>query len=139
MGSDLPKRDYDVEHLPEFDTAFRDRMRQSEADTRRSAWEQERADRNERWWKQYEAYRQSQHWQQLRRRVIARDGFRCQNCFCRVTDGSAHVHHLSYDGFNAVGHSFAFECVTLCRTCHEDYHPHMQSTRHTPPVMEVTW
>ena len=138
VGNEQPKRNYDVARLPVFDEALRDRMRRQDSDARRAAWEQEQADRSAHWRRRYDDYLRSEHWRQLRRRVIARDSFQCQNCFCRVTDGSAHVHHLSYEGFNTVGHSFAFECVTLCRACHEDYHPHMQPAQR-PPVMEATW
>lgn len=138
---EVGKRDYDVDRLPMFDEALRDRMRRQFTEARQATFEAQRTERDTQWRQRYGEYLRSAHWQTLRRRVIARDGFHCQNCFCKVSDTTAHVHHLSYDGFNSVGHSFAFECVTLCRACHEDYHPHMQQEqrRATPPVMEVTW
>lgn len=67
----------------------------------------------------------SKRWRQLRRAVIQRDQFRCQNCFRKITDTTAHVHHTSYVGFRRLGKSFAFECVTLCANCHIEFHPHM--------------
>ena len=121
------KKGLDIDNLPLWD----DELRQSWEDRKRQRANELReevsASFNVEDWEEYGEYRQSDHWKALRRKVIARDHFQCQNCFCRVTEGSAHVHHISYDGLRNVGHSFAFECVTLCRSCHVDYHPHMQA------------
>jgi len=73
-------------------------------------------------WSDYDRYLQSSHWAELRQIVIKRDGNKCQNCFRTVLIESAHVHHISYDGFKRTGKSFAFECVALCRKCHKEYH-----------------
>lgn len=142
---EVAKRDYDVDRLPAFDEAFRERVREGNRQRREEIAQQVRDEqdaRNLSWRRNYNAYLNSEHWQQLRRRVIARDHFECQNCFCRVTEGSAHVHHISYDGLTRVGHSFAFECVTLCRKCHEDFHPHMQEQQRRQEVahlLGVSW
>jgi len=123
------KTGLDIDSLPEWDESLRqsweDRRRQRANELREEAAAAANVKQTD-FWNQYDDYRQSDHWKALRRRVIARDHFQCQNCFCRVTEGSAHVHHISYQGLKDVGHSFAFECVTLCRSCHIDYHPHMQ-------------
>jgi len=131
---EAPKKEYDVESLPPFDAALRDKtiadkeaLLQQMQQERQEQAAREAAENVDPYRKRYDDYLQSEHWRTLRRKVIARDHFQCQNCFCRVTEGSAHVHHVSYDGLRNVGHSFAFECVTLCRTCHVDYHPHMQA------------
>jgi 5-methylcytosine-specific restriction endonuclease McrA len=123
------KSDHNVDRLPWFDEGFRERQRKRNAIIREKLhqqWEAERqaelSNQDAAWWAGYNGYLQSSHWQQLRRSVIYRDQFRCQNCFQKVTDASAHVHHLSYVGFNRVGQSFAFECVTLCRDCHSKFH-----------------
>lgn len=121
----LPHRDYDVAALPEFDQVLRDEWWQEQYTRRQQQQAEARAAARQTFFVDEDEYLQSEHWQQLRRRVLVRDGFRCQNCFCKVTDATAHCHHISYKGLRSVGHSFAFECVTLCRACHEDYHPHM--------------
>ncbi len=116
------KADYDVATLPWFDEAFRERQREHRWTQRQQAYQQERERRDAAWWMRYTQYLRSSHWQNLRRAVLERDGYRCQNCFRHVTDMDAHIHHQSYVGFNRVGYSFAFECVTLCPRCHEEYH-----------------
>lgn len=139
---EVPKRGYDVDRLPPFDEELRELVRSRNNAKRQEMAQQARDAESISWKAQYNAYLKSTHWQALRRRVIQRDHFECQNCFSRVTDGSAHVHHLTYDGFNRVGHSFAFECVTLCRKCHEDFHPHMQEQQRRQDVaylMGVEW
>jgi len=92
-----------------------------------SNWRAKKNEEDSAWWAKYNCYLQSDHWKQLRASVIRRDSFCCQNCFAIVDESCAHVHHLSYVGFNRVGKSFAFECVTLCRDCHIEFHPHMQA------------
>lgn len=126
---EAPKTQYDLDRLPWFDEDFRERQRKRNAEIYKKLRQQkadeiraEVEDRSAEWWAGYNAYLASTHWAQLRRRIIHRDQFRCQNCFSKVTDGNAQVHHLSYVGYNRLGYSFAFECVTLCRNCHKDYH-----------------
>lgn len=74
------------------------------------------------WLTDYQAYLQSKQWAMLRALVIDRDAYKCQNCFRPVTLETAHVHHLSYEGYKNRGRSFAFEVITLCRGCHEAWH-----------------
>jgi 5-methylcytosine-specific restriction endonuclease McrA len=139
---EVSKRDYDVDRLPAFDEDLRDRVRARNSERRQELSQQARDAESISWRAQYEAYLKSSHWQVLRRKVIQRDHFECQNCFTRVTDTTAHVHHMSYDGLNRTGHSFAFECVTLCRKCHEDFHPHMKEQQRRQDVahlMGVEW
>lgn len=123
------KSNYNIDLLPEFDNEKREYVSELRSQYRRDAWqakqdeyERERRQKIGEWWNAYNRYLRTQQWQQLRRRVIARDGFACQNCFRKVTADSAHVHHLSYEGYKNTGQSFAFECVTLCRSCHDAYH-----------------
>lgn len=138
-GSSLgekPKRLFNVPSLPEWDQelqdrcnnqikqAWKERAEQSRIERelqelqRRADFEEKRLEYKE----DYHEYLESPHWKQLRRRVIVRDNFHCQNCFCHVTDATAQVHHLSYAAYQRLGKSFAFECVTLCEQCHKDYH-----------------
>lgn len=127
MG-DGKNKDYDLPSLPEFDHELRDQAWKQ----RQQEWERDRTQRNLAWWIRYDAYLASPEWNKLRRSVIVRDHFLCQNCFRKVTDASAHVHHISYDGYNRTGRSFAFECVTLCRDCHQQYHGHEEAEREIP-------
>lgn len=126
---EVRKAGYDVDRLPWFDEQFRERqLKRNEVIRERLRWQwfseqkDEQKNKQGEFWEKYNAYLQSPHWGKLRRQVIVRDGFRCQNCFQKVTDATAHVHHLSYVGFRRIGHSFAFEVVTLCRNCHLEYH-----------------
>jgi 5-methylcytosine-specific restriction endonuclease McrA len=54
---------------------------------------------------------------QLRRKVLNRDGWRCQAC------GSAsklQIHHLQFR--SALGHHAMDNLITLCDDCHKDLH-----------------
>lgn len=123
------KSNYDLASLPEFDVEKRENVGDLRSKYHRDQWqakqdeyERERRQKIGEWWDAYNHYLCSQQWQQLRRRVIARDGFLCQNCFRKVTVDNANVHHISYEGYKNTGQTFAFECVTLCRSCHDAYH-----------------
>jgi len=123
------KSGYDVLNLPLFDEAIRDAVRAKNADILneiKAEWteetEQERTQHAGDFWEDYNAYLLTDHWQQIRRRALVRDGFLCQNCFCKLTESSAIGHHLSYESYKRLGYSFTFEIVALCRTCHNDYH-----------------
>ena len=123
------KTEYETDRLPWFDENFRERQRKRNAaivEKLRKQWQDEQQaeleNRNGAWWAAYNEYLRTSHWAQVRRRVLVRDGFRCQNCFAKVTDATAHAHHLSYTGYNRLGKSFVFECVTLCRDCHNEFH-----------------
>lgn len=126
---EVSKKDFNVNILPSFNENLRTIMRersQAVRDEVRDRWQEEydreRENKDSEFWKAYTIYLNSEHWRNLRRIVLKRDECRCQNCFCSVSESSAHVHHTSYVGFQRLGYSFAFECVTLCRDCHSAYH-----------------
>lgn len=86
-------------------------------------------------WKQnYERYLKTEHWKMLRRQVLTRDKYRCQGCGCAVSEDTAEVHHLSYVGFTRVGRSYMFECVSLCGTCHGEFHGYDEPLPVAPKV-----
>lgn len=133
---EVSKKDYNVTVLPAFDEHLRKVCRERRQEKRqelRDQWlaeyEQERSDQDQQFWRTYSAYLKSEHWHILRRSVIQRDHSKCQNCFEPVTERSAHVHHTSYVGFQRLGYSFAFECVTLCRPCHDAFHGGLERAR----------
>ena len=122
---EVSKSLYNVESLPWFDESLRE-MTQNKKHARRQELMADRiVDHEEQslaWWDKYNAYLKTPQWAALRRNVIRRDNCKCQNCFRTVTEEMAHVHHTSYVGFNRLGYSYAFECVTLCRNCHTNFH-----------------
>lgn len=126
---EVSKRDFNVDILPAFNDELRRRHREKKEQDRKQVverWqferEQEQEAKESEFWRKYSAYLRSAHWKRLRLNVLRRDDYRCQNCFDPVTESTAHVHHMSYVGFQRLGYSFAFECVTLCRECHEAFH-----------------
>lgn len=145
IGSDLKMAGFDLETIPPMDEELRERGKlqllqhyKDENEKRNDEWRKEREEDEiyaelvrrssaEEWWRNYNDYLHSQQWQQLRRKVLFRDGFLCQNCFRKITDANAHVHHMSYAGYKNVGKSFAFECISLCKQCHVEFHPHMET------------
>lgn len=65
-----------------------------------------------------------------KRRIRARDGYRCVCCLRGFSHGELHVHHvlpLSRCGTNADSN-----LVTLCHPCHNKQHPEIQVTRSFP-------
>jgi 5-methylcytosine-specific restriction endonuclease McrA len=54
---------------------------------------------------------------QLRLRVLARDGWKCQCCGCAV---NLQVHHLRYRG--RLGSDMLDNLITLCTECHDTEH-----------------
>lgn len=56
-------------------------------------------------------------WQKKRLEILNRDSFKCK--FCRDTEETLHVHHITYgkgkDPWDYPGGNF----LTLCETCHE--------------------
>ena len=127
-GNALPHKSLDLERIPLRDEQLPQDWYALKNERRAQLRLQLYPDQNEWWTVVYEPYLQSDHWKALRRRVLSRDSFLCQNCFRHVLDSTAHIHHLSYKGLRETGESFAFECVTLCRHCHERVHPHMGMT-----------
>lgn len=132
---DLKKNGYDLDKLPDWNEPLREdwhnHKQQRAADARNdfvAQTQKQHADERAEWSRRYAAYLQSDQWKRVRRQVLERDGYICQNCFCKVAPNTypvpnrAEVHHLSYDGYNRIGRTFAFECVTLCHKCHREYH-----------------
>lgn len=126
---EVSKKEYNVNILPAFNEDLRRFHRQQKQEHRQEIagrWldemQNERTQQDAEFWRKYSAYLRSEHWRRLRLSVLKRDKYQCQNCFDSVTEQTAHVHHISYVGFQRVGYSFAFEVVTLCRECHEDFH-----------------
>jgi len=72
------------------------------------------------------SYATGREWQRIRKKVIQRDGFTCQDCGCLVStnmDGAfptAHVHHLTPRSEG--GSDDPENLETLCRDCHGDEH-----------------
>lgn len=65
----------------------------------------------------YQQYLKSSHWKNLRRRILMRDRYTCQDC--GRTD-SLEVHHLCYRPF--LEDALDSDLVTLCEDCHEQKH-----------------
>ncbi len=122
VGSTIPKNGYDIERLPDWDIALKDEWYARRSKRYQEAWEQQRNTQSQEWFARYNTYLNSAHWKNLRLRVLERDHYRCQNCFKVLVEQTAHVHHISYKGYDKLGYSFVFECVTLCRECHLSYH-----------------
>lgn len=77
-------------------------------------------------------------WSQRARAIKDRDGWRCRRC--GASGQALHVHHivsLSRGGTNEPDN-----LITLCETCHSEYHPHMQrtmtSSSRSQPFVSVT-
>lgn len=68
-----------------------------------------------------------ENWAEIKRRVLARDGHRCQNCGGRT---ELHVHHIV--PINKGGTSDPNNLVTICRACHTMIHPHMRTWNPRP-------
>lgn len=68
------------------------------------------------WWKKYSAYLKSEAWRELRAKVIADRGFRCESC---GNYGQVQAHHLTYE---RVGHERIEDLKVLCKPCHEASH-----------------
>ena len=64
----------------------------------------------------YDDYLRSEHWKNMRLRILARSGGRCEGCLDAPAE---QVHHLTYDHKGA---EFAFELIALCAPCHQRWH-----------------
>lgn len=128
VGGTLPKAQYNVSALPEWNEALREKWSQARSERSQEIYEQQRAAETAEWFRQYNSYLKSEHWQRIRKLVLKRDDYTCQSCFRKVVpniypvDDRAEVHHQSYDAYNRLGYSFPFECVTLCHDCHRRFH-----------------
>lgn len=131
------KADYDFDNLPVFDKQLGDAWHEQCKKVREAYWrsvkmrkEEDRAE----WWRDYDRYLHSPEWRRVQQAVLQRDNHICQAC---LRNKATHVHHLSYELYNQVGRSAAFELVAVCRPCHEQIHPHMSEmqdmlTYHSP-------
>ena len=63
----------------------------------------------------------------LRRRVLERDGWRCQNC---GSSNELHVHHLAKR--SELGDDALDNLITLCAACHQAQHNFPTSARNLP-------
>ena len=61
-------------------------------------------------------------YRRLHHQVLARDGWRCQNCGS-LTD--LHVHHIHPRGL--LGNDAEGNLITLCAKCHKDVHLQLRS------------
>jgi hypothetical protein len=126
IGGAMPQKGLDLDALPLRDDALLREWHDKQQARREQLRILHYGDNEDTWWERvYQPYMRSENWYALRRRVIYRDNFACQDCFSRITESTAHVHHTSYKGLKETGESFAFECVTLCPRCHHRVHPHM--------------
>lgn len=124
------KTEHDLERLPWFDKALQAQW----AHEYSQAWEQARqernADRQEEvdaqaalWWREYNRYLDSDEWRSLRAKVLLRDNYLCQGC---LVNRATQAHHISYEMYNATGHSMAYELKAICKECHDKIHPEMR-------------
>lgn len=74
------------------------------------------------WVNKYRKYLRTQKWKDLRQKVIIRDKNTCQDC---KKAKATQVHHVSYELYNEEGHSIASELTSLCYSCHQSRHNHM--------------
>jgi 5-methylcytosine-specific restriction endonuclease McrA len=56
---------------------------------------------------------------ELRKQVLERDGWRCQQC---GQTRDLHVHHIQSRGH--LGSDTEGNLITLCALCHQTYHQH---------------
>lgn len=127
------KADYCVDKLPMWDHELKqeriENYRRRQIELRDQAESQRQAaivEQSQEWWEKYNAYLRSTQWHKMRQLVLDRDGNLCQAC---LTNKATHVHHVSYDLYNRLGKSAAFELVAICRLCHEQIHPHMSDAQ----------
>lgn len=125
---DEKKDGYDLSTLPAWDEGLREAWNEARSLRRLELTgaqiQAQQADSRQ----AYREYLRSPQWNRVKRAVLDRDKYTCQNCFRKVAPNlypmpdRAEVHHKHYTGLNRVGESFAFECVTLCHDCHRRYH-----------------
>jgi 5-methylcytosine-specific restriction endonuclease McrA len=112
----------DINALPLWDEKLQQNWYNQYDKRKKELIQQQQQQESEDWFARYTKYLSTPQWADLRRKVLARDKYTCQNCFRLVTVETANCHHLTYAGYNQKGYSFAFECVTLCRACHKKVH-----------------
>jgi len=127
--SDQKMAGVDLDAMPVVDMALKAgyrEKRQTAINNARYAYlsmqECQQLDIQARFWTNYNRYLRTKQWYTIREAVLKRDGYLCQACLTRK---AVQVHHLSYELFNTLGQSAAFELVAICRQCHEKIHPNM--------------
>lgn len=66
--------------------------------------------------KRYKSYLKSPRWKAKRKRVLARDGFKCVRCGNKY---NLQVHHLTY---KRIFKERLSDLITLCQSCHKKEH-----------------
>ncbi len=69
-------------------------------------------------------------YEEQKRRIRARDSYRCVCCLRGFAQGELHVHHVL--PLSRFGTNFDSNLVTLCHPCHNKQHPGFQVTRTFP-------
>lgn len=120
---EVPKKGLDAESLPLFNENLREEWSERKR-MRREELAKEYRDKfiegSNQWWIDYNNYLRSERWHTMRQRVLDRDKHICQAC---LKNKATQVHHLSYELYNEVGRSAAFELVAICFYCHKEIHP----------------
>lgn len=65
----------------------------------------------------YHEYMQSDLWRHKRKRILARDNYRCQKCGSAI---NLRVHHIRYPEY--FGDESDDDLITLCDSCHQEVH-----------------
>ena len=76
--------------------------------------------------KEYNTFLKSSYWKKVRKLVLTRDNYECQNCkqigrICNLTVKDLEVHHLTYKNHKNELHHLD-DLTTLCKSCHEYMH-----------------
>ena len=120
---EVPKKGLNAESLPLFDESLRGNWEERRRARREELAKEQREkfiEGSDKWWADYSAYLRSERWHVMRQRVLERDSHICQAC---LRNKATQVHHVSYNLYNEVGRSAAFELVSICFTCHKEIHP----------------
>ena len=64
----------------------------------------------------YDEYLYQPHWREMRKKVLKRAGYRCQECGKQVR---LHVHHKTYA---RLGQELDRDLTALCTDCHNETH-----------------
>lgn len=119
IGNSLPKKNFNIEDLSEFDNALVENYRQlrkKEYDDIIRKHYDIQSEKEIRFSKEYREHLSSDKWQRIREKVLARSNGVCEGCGDRpATD----VHHKTY---LHLGDEFLFELLALCHPCHDRWH-----------------
>lgn len=66
-----------------------------------------------------QAYLKSPKWNTLRKAILKRDNYTCQQC--GISNVSLEVHHITYARF---GNEWTSDLTSVCRDCHQSIHDH---------------